>query len=199
MSDPVFDLKLLPPELKLTVRKLALKVGTGETVLSFKLKDVKTAITYEYGSALTLGFNFQQFNGKLGFNPSDKSFKLGASYGQFRFGANAGIEKKSFGLSLDFGTPLLPFVFDLEAPILKGERGLEDSIRHLPYVFDQGPMRWYKNNKAGIGDVIGAVSVLEKLAKEKEGTKIKLGGGATLKYDAGAGVYIMFKFGIRFK
>jgi hypothetical protein len=178
-----FRISALPPEVHVPMGPVALDADTGNAQLGYNRGLLGVNAGYEYGGDIFAGGRYGGLSGRLGFNPGDERFTLSGSYGGFRGSAYAGLDG-SAGLSLGYGSSLLPMPADLSRSIYSGEAGMRNMITGLPGIVND-PIGAIGRHGDDISAIGGAGSTLSGLAGQPS---LPFGVGARLSYDPTLGV-----------
>jgi hypothetical protein len=178
-----FRISALPPEMHVPMGPVALDADTSRAQLGFNRGPLGLTAGYEYGGDISAGARYGGLSGRLAFNPGDERFSLSASYGGFRGSAYAGLNG-SAGLSLGYGSSLLPMPSDLSRSIYAGEGGMRNMITGLPGIMND-PVAGIGRHSGDISAIGGAGSALSGLTGQ---SSLPFGVGARLSYDPTLGV-----------
>jgi|GEM_PF-2042095 len=184
------DINVLPPSMQLAFWRFKLSADTGTAKLDYKQNDFSASLGYGYGSSLTLGAKKGPFSLGGSFNPGTLDFGAQAGYKQGPFNASLGYNssKQEGSLSLGYGAPLLPMPDLLGSTMQAGGDAASSMMMQGPMAPLNDPMGYYSANKDNIGDITKAVSMAQKLAKEKKG--IRFGAGVRLSASQLSGITI---------
>lgn len=182
------DFKLLPPALQLKLWILALDADTSKVNLAFRPGQFRTSLAYNYGGNIEASIGIRQTTGTFKLNPGTGAFDLGLVYRGFRFNsatdiaqgsqgvsvgfkewslaASANFTKPAVGLSLNYGTALLPFPAELADTFGKAAAGLNNTLGSLGDA-PTNPLAWYRLRSNDIDTIKAAVDAGKKLIPPK--------------------------------
>jgi hypothetical protein len=195
-----FDIsfKALPPDLQMKLWVLALDANTSKVNLAYKPGSFTTSLGYNYGGNVEASLSLRRdFSTTLGVNPANGNVDLGMIFRGFNFGTSANFTQKSVGMSLSYGTKLLPFPSELAGVFDSAAGGLQSmagDIRSAP----NNPLAWYKLHSDDAATISKAVSTGQQISKMGNSFTDSLGAGIRLNYDKQKGftIYggVQFKF-----
>ena len=180
-----FSFDLLPPDLKLKLGVFMLRVNTGSTELSFTKDLMKTTLGYSYGGDLSLGSSGNGFSSNFGYNPSNSQVSLGLGYDKFKFNTSLNPATNSYGLNLNYGSPLLPMPGELGTTMNRGGAAVGNVMGSLGSFRD--PISFYSQNSGDFKSIMGAVKAGTSIGDAKLGT---FGAGLKFTYNPQTGMLI---------
>lgn len=195
-----FDIsfKALPPEMQVKLWVLALDANTSKVNLAYKPGAFTTSLGYNYGGNIEASLSMRRdFSTTLGVNPTNGNVDLGMVFRGFNFGTNANFLQKSAGLSISYGTKLLPFPSELSGVFDSAAGGLQNMTRDISAA-PNNPLAWYKLHSDDAATISKAVTTGQQISKMGNSFSDSFGAGLRLNYDKTAGftIYggVQFKF-----
>jgi hypothetical protein len=185
-----FDVKfkLLPPDLQARLWVLGLDANTSKVGIAYKTLDFKTGVAYKYGGNAEAFLSYRNVNTTLGVNPSNGNLDLSVVYRGFNFGTTANIAQKSYGLSLTYGSDLIPFPEELTDTFNRANGGLDSMARDIQAA-PNNPLAWYKIHSDDIGTITKAAQAIQNIAK-LDNKSNNFGAGLRVNYSQQTGVTI---------
>jgi len=190
------DFKLLPPRLQMQLWVLALDANTSKVNLAYKAGGFVSSLAYNYGGNVEASLALPRVTTTLGVNPGNGDMNLGVVFRGFRFGASASTTQKAGGLSLGYGTTLLPFPAELAGTFNAGAGGLQSMARDIQAA-PNNPLAWYalhSNDAAAIGKAVG----LGQQIAGQGGSGSSFGAGLRLNYTPQTGLTVFGGLQLRF-
>jgi len=195
-----FDISFtkLPPDLQMKLWVLALDANTSKVNIAYKPGAFTTSLTYNYGGNVQAALSLpRSFSTTLGVNPSNGNVDLGVVYRGFNFGTSANFTQKSAGLSLSYGTKLLPFPSELSSVFDSGAGGLQSMAKDISAA-PNNPLAWYKLHSDDAAAIGKAVTTGQQISKLGNSFSDSFGAGLRLNYNQQSGftIYggVQFKF-----
>jgi hypothetical protein len=181
-----FNYELLPPELQFTIGNWMLEANTGSTELQFTQGLFEYSFGYGYGSEIFAGINSPGLNTRLGVDPGSGATSLGFTImDQYRLRGTLNPMERSGGVSLGYGSSLLPMPMDLRESVMGGWSGATSIYSGLGSMSD--PLSFYQAHSNDYSAVMNAVKQVQSVTDEdNEG----FGAGLTFKYNPNTGVLI---------
>jgi hypothetical protein len=182
------DFKLLPPQLQVQLWVLALDANTSKVNLAYKFGAFRTSLAYNYGGNVEASLSVRQFSTTVGANPANGGVDLGLTFRGFRFGASANITQGSTGVSIGYGSSLLPFPLEMSNTFNLAAAGFQNitaDIRSAP----NNPLAWYGLHSNDVTAITKAVSLGQSIAKQG-GQENRFGVGLRLNYTPQIGLVI---------
>lgn len=195
-----FDIsfKALPPELQVKLWVLALDANTSKVNLAYKPGAFTTSLGYNYGGNVEASLSMRRdFSATLGVNPTNGNVDLGMVFRGFNFGTTASYTQKSVGMTLGYGTKLLPFPSELAGVFDSAAGGLQNMTRDISAA-PNNPLAWYKLHSDDVATISKAVTTGQQISKMGNSFTDSFGAGMRLNYDKQNGftIYggVQFKF-----
>ncbi len=178
---PEIDFKVLPPDLQLRLYHFLLEADTSKVHLDYQTKAFMAGLSYSYGDALSLKVKFSDFTTKLGWTPGENAFSLGFSQGGLSAGLTAKPWQSKYGLSLNYGAPLLPMPGDMSKTFMAGGASAGNLVSGLPGITND-PMAWYTQYKGDIENISKTADMVKKVTGDGK-SKIRFGASFSVSYD----------------
>jgi len=179
--------KLLPPDLQLTLWKLALDASVSDVRLIYQHGAFKTYLAYNYGgnleAALPVALPIGQLDVTAGVNPGNGDVSAGLAFRGFDFKTTANFTKGSFNFKLGYAAKLLPFPAELTSTFNSAGSG-------LVHIWKDD----FSNNLSAIARGVSAVKQIDKYGS----SDYKFGADITLSHTNEVPLLIMLRFGMTF-
>ena len=190
-SDGSFDVdfSVLPPALQLRLYRFGLDADVSEVSLSYGTESHGADLSYEYGGPVSLGYHNRGFNSRLSFNPDSMDMLYSGAYQNFSPQMYENAQSWSIGLSLGYGTPLMPAPHVFNHSMHRGADGMHGIMGGLSDGMND-PMAFYDSQSENIDSVSNAIDMARRVAAHPRGGDSNFGAGLRLSYSPGMGMMI---------
>jgi len=197
-KDQPFDIKFtaLPPELVVKLWTLALDADSGKVGIAYKPGGFTTNLNFDYSGKVSANLSVPRLSTSAGFTPSTQSVDLGLVYQGFKFSATQNFQKRSTGLSLSFGAPLLPFPDELQTAFQTANASFLKMAKDSSMAVNN-PLAFYRLHSDDASAIGSAISMGQKIGAA-QGSKDTLGFSLRLNYTPAIGFTIYGGVGLRF-
>ena len=174
-----FDFNALPPSLQISLGQWMLRANTSRTALQYTQGLMKYSLGYKYGSSITAGISSPGSSTSLGVDPHSGNTSFNLRRDQFRFGASANPISNSYGLSLGYGSKLLPMPSALSDSVNAGWSGASNVLGGIPGM--QDPFSFYQAHGDDIDSIMKAVKSVSSLDRDEDDPSF--GAGLRITYN----------------
>ncbi len=167
-KDQPFDIKFtaLPPELVVKLWTLALDADSGKVGIAYKPGGFTTNLNFDYSGKVSANLSVPRLSTSAGFTPSTQSVDLGLVYQGFKFNATQNFQKRSTGLSLSFGAPLLPFPDELQTAFQTANASFLRMAKDSSMAVNN-PLAFYRLHSDDASAIGSAISMGQKIGADK--------------------------------